>query len=454
MKRYVSIILLPSILVLLFSCAKEQSAAESVSGLQEKPGEILTIMLNQHPYADAIIMKFSDFKEKTGIDVRFTVTPESEYFDKLTSNLIRENSSPDVFMTGVYQVWDYSVEGHLEPLDEYIADTSKTSEDYNPEDFFPNVLNAFRWDMKEGHPVGSGPLWAIPLGFEQYVLAYNTRIFSEESLAPPKTMEELLSVCSTLRERRTDIYPLAVRGSLNWATIHPGFMTTFANYGASDFIVENGHLKSQINSPQSKNMIKEWMKLIQTGGSPFWSSYTWYEASSDFGAGKAAMLFDADIVSYFQSPAGASLEAGNISWVPAPIPENLHPDNRRSNLWVWGLAMNSHSQNKSDAWKFIEYFTSRDFLLWGAINEKMVDPPRKSIFENSEFQDVIKGAKGYLETFNETINGTGILFTPHSNFFDVTTEWSAVLRSLTGKTEREIDQVLDNFADTLNRNMP
>ena len=431
MKKFLSALGLVCIFLFISGCDKEAEEDE-----QTEPPEIM-VLLNQHPYADAIIKRISDFEKGTGIKVDFSVTPEAEYFDKVTNSFNRENSSPDVFMTGVYQTWDYAVAGDLEPLDDYQED--------NIEDFFPNVLNAFRWDMIDGHDPGSGPLWAVPLGFEQYVLAYNKRIFNEENLQPPHTMEELFEICRVLSERRSDIYPLALRGSLNWATIHPAFMTTYANYGAKDYHIENGVMVSEINSKESKRMINDWIKLIRAGASPLWSSYSWYEASYDFGSGKAAMLFDADIVSYFQNPEGASKEAGNIGWVPAPVPESRAELPRVSNLWVWGLAMSKYSSEKTAAWQFINYFTSEEFLKWAAVNKKMVNPPRKSIFNDLEFRQVLSDADGYLDTFNKTLPGTRVLFTPHSTFFTVTTEWAGLIRDLVHKNEAEIDESLDAF---------
>ena len=41
------------------------------------------------------------FKELTGIDVKYELTPEENYFDKVTTQLSAGTGVPDVFMTGV-----------------------------------------------------------------------------------------------------------------------------------------------------------------------------------------------------------------------------------------------------------------------------------------------------------------------------------------------------------------
>ena len=38
-----------------------------------------------------------------------------------------------------------------------------------------------------------------------------------------------------LKELEPDMAGIVVRGSLNWATIHPGFMTMYSSYGCKDY---------------------------------------------------------------------------------------------------------------------------------------------------------------------------------------------------------------------------
>ena len=62
-------------------------------------------------------------------------------------------------------------------------------------------------------------------------------------------------------------------------------------------------------------MHEKWVKMIQESGAPDWSTHTWYQAGTDLGAGKSAMIFDADILGYFMN-GGDNAEAGNLSFAP------------------------------------------------------------------------------------------------------------------------------------------
>lgn len=413
-------------------------------------GAKLKIMFNQHPYAEAIIKKIPDFTEKTGIEVEYSLTPEENYFDKLTIALNSRSGDPDLFMSGAYQLWEYAPAGYVADLDQFLNDPNMVDPSYNVGDFYEGIIGGLRWDLKAGHKTGSGPLWALPLGFESNVLAYNKRVFDELGLTPPTTMEELLAVCKELKNfGGPGTYPLAIRGARNWGTIHPGYMTTYSNYGAVDFTIEDGKLISQVNSPESVAMTEMWVKLIKEGGAPSWSSYTWYQAGADFGAGKAAMLFDATCNGYFQNPEGASEEAGNLAWVAPPLPEGKTEIN--ANLWTWSMAINDASKNKTAAWLFLQYFTTAEYQKWSIVEGNAVDPPRKSVFESPEVQAVLARNTGYVETFNATVPGTTIQFTPQPHFFQTTTEWAATLQDIVAGKYSSVQDAMDQLKSKMDK---
>jgi multiple sugar transport system substrate-binding protein len=396
---------------------------------KQEQGKTINVSFNQHPYADAIIQQLPKFKELTGIDVKYELTPEENYFDKVTTQLSAGTGVPDVFMTGVYQMWDYASAKRIEPLDEMLGDAAATSPDYNPKDIFEGVFNAGKWDLKPGSPPGSGKLWCVPLGFELYCLAYNKKYFDEKGLKVPTTLEELSELAAKLKDwNGPGSYGVAVRGTRNWATIHPGYMSSFKSAGAKDFVIEDGKLMSALGQPASVELTAKFADMIKKGGPPGWSNYTWYQCGADLGAGKAAILYDADINGYFQNVPGSTSQSGNIGFAPPPVSKAGEQPN--SNEWVWQLAMNSSSKNKRAAWLFMQYFTGPEFTLWAALNAKTVDPARQSVWDNQEFKDKIAKVPGYYETFTKTIPNTAIQFTPQPYFIQSTTEWAATLQKI------------------------
>ena len=194
------------------------------------------------------------------------------------------------------------------------------------------------------------------------------------------------------------------------------------------FKIENGKLICKLDSKEAIAMTEYWVKLIKAGGAPQWSTYGWELCGADLGAGKAAMMWDADRGGYTQNVKGASAEAGNLAFSGIPLPEGVTV--QRSNLWTWSMGMNSYSKNKDAAWYFLQYFTSPEFMLYSGTDGACTDTPRQSVMSSKEYKDIVGEAEGYLKTFEEVSANASIFFTPQPYFFETTTMWAETLQDL------------------------
>jgi multiple sugar transport system substrate-binding protein len=150
-------------------------------------------------------------------------------------------------------------------------------------------------------------------------------------------------------------------------------MSAFTNAGAKDFEVKDGKLISALDQPVAIEFTQKWAQMVKEGGPGDWSNYTWYQAGADLGAEKAAMLYDADILGYFQNVEGGSAMSGNIAFAPPPALKDGEP--LGSNEWIWQISMNKSSKNKTAAWLFMQYFTGPEHTLWAAINASVAMKP-------------------------------------------------------------------------------
>jgi len=420
---------------------------------QAHKGKTLKLLLNKHPYADALIADLPAFTKLTGMNVTYDIFPEDVYFDKVTAALSSRSTEYDAFMTGAYQTWQYGPAGWLVDMNEFLQDKSKVAPMYNWDDILPNLRASDSWSGKPGDPLG-GPgakQWALPWGFEVYMLTYNKPVFDRLKLTPPKNMQELMTTAATITQQGGNgMYGVGVRGSRSWATIHPGFLSGYANFGARDFTVNGGKLKSAVNSKESKDFTAQFVKMVQESGPKNWATYTWYEVGADLGAGTSGMIYDADCLGYFTAT-GNTKTKGELGFAPiAPNPDMSHPT---SNVWIWSLAMSNFSKKKDAGWLFMQWATGTDHLLFGARGHDMVDPVRTSIWKDPEFQDVMnKKVPGYLETYQVTSPDAKIYFTPQPLFFNVTTNWAAALQRMVAK-QVPVDEGLDQLAAATDRQM-
>jgi len=408
-------------------------------------GSKIKLLMNKHPYTNATIAYLDNFKKLTGIDVDYDIFPEDVYFQKVTSAMSSGSTEYDVFMTGAYQLWQYGPAGYTVDLNPYLSDPNKTSDSYDWHDVHPGIRHALAWSGKVGDPLG-GPnahQWAVPMAHELYSLSYNKYFLDKAGIKPPMDMPDLIDkavhVQNYMKKNMNGGFGIATRGSRSWATIHPGYMSGLVNYGGTDFTHENGKLKSAVNSDACKKWTKMWIDMEHKAGPSDWTSYTWYEVGQALGGGKTAMIYDADIIGFFQQQ--GTKEAGKIR--SEAFKPNPDADHVTSNIWIWALAMSKFSKHKEPAWYFLQWATGSKEQTFGATQKKQVDPVRESVFKDPKYQHRLhKLFPGYTETYKKIVPHAKIEFTPQPLFFNVTTEWAAELQKMYNN-QVSVDEGLD-----------
>ena len=146
-------------------------------------GKKLKLLLNKHPYADAMIANLNAFKGMTGMDVAYDIFPEDVYFDKVTAALSSGSGEYDAFMTGAYMTWTYGPAGWIADLNEYIKDPAKTNPKYAWDDVLPGLRSSTAWNGVPGGELGSADAkqWCVPWGYELNNISYNTEMFRAAS---------------------------------------------------------------------------------------------------------------------------------------------------------------------------------------------------------------------------------------------------------------------------------
>ncbi len=416
-------------------------------------GTALKLLLNKHPYTDALLANLDAFKAMTGMEVTYDIFPEDVYFDKVTAALSSRSSEYDVFMTGAYMTWTYGPAGWITDLSEWIEDGDKTNPNYNWQDMLAGLRASTAWNGIPGGALGSADAkqWCIPWGYELNNLSYNRNMFEQAGVSAPSNMGELLEACARLSTDLEGVYPIGVRGSRSWATIHPGFLSGYSNFGERDLTVAaDGTLSAAMNTDGSKAFHRDWVKMIQDYGPKNWSTYTWYQVGTDLGAGASAMIFDADILGYFMN-GGGNKETGNIAY--APFAANPAAEAPTPNVWIWSLSMSNFSQKKDAAWHFMQWATGVEHGLFGAQQMDFVNPVRQAVWDDSTFRARIDETyPGYLHQHDVSAPGAQIYFTAQPLFFDLTTEWAATLQKMVA-AEVPVDEGLDMLAESVNNQL-
>jgi multiple sugar transport system substrate-binding protein len=434
----------------------KQLAAMSPGGAfdhKKYAGQKVHLRLSKHPYVDALTPDIAKFKEMTGIDVTYDITPEEQYFDKLKLGLSQKSSDFDVCMVGAYMTWEYGPAGWLEDLKPFMADANKTAPEFDAADIYPNVLKNDSWSGTPGDLPGTGEAkqWALPWGWEINVLTYRQDILKKHNLAVPRSYDEIATVAAKLKTLEPKLIPFLARGKLSWDTIHPGFLSAFNAYGAKDF---DKSLKPTMNSPEAVAFTEKFMSILKDSGPPAgrWTGYGVFDMGAAMGAGDVVMYHDATSLGFFQDLPGASKVGGQGKMAWAPSPGKTGPTG--SNIWVWSLGLNSGSQSKDAAWLFMQWASGKEHLLYAATQHGHVDTVRKSVFNNPKYQARIAAHVGYSDTFRKQAPISAIYFTPQPLFFTETTNWAGTLQDIySGKTTAKagLDKLASDVSNELSQ---
>jgi multiple sugar transport system substrate-binding protein len=345
--------------------APEQKPAGGFSWKQQE-GAKLRLMFVQHYFTDSLKPLIPQFEQMTGIKVQLEVLTESEYWNKMVVEFNSGANPPDVFMLNYVTVAQYEAGGWVEPLADYLENTTLTNTDwYDFNDFFPKAIDFGTY---------KGKLYGLPITGEWQILFYRKDLYEQKGLKVPKTMDELLKNAVALKT--SDVAGIVLRAHRTSAAWWPwaGFVRTYGGYWVSPENVVG------LTDPQVVAATKMYVDLIKQAGPKGILNYTWYEASQDFQQGRAAHFIDSSgFLGGFENPEKSAV-AGKVGY--ALMPAAKAGQDPVPNVNHWMLGMGSQSKNKEAAYLFLEWATSKENLI--KVGRSVGSGPRTSVYEDPE----------------------------------------------------------------------
>ncbi|WP_211370087.1 ABC transporter substrate-binding protein [Nonomuraea turkmeniaca] len=321
------------------------------------------VTLANHVWTENIKQALPEFEKQTGLKVEITQLGEDQLSDQYNVKLNAGSSDIDVMMYRPLQ------EGRLFAKNTYLADLSAQvkSNTWDFSDFQAGPVEATTY---EGKPVG------VPIITEQEVLYYRKDLLAKAGLsAPPKTLDELKAAAAKVKAAEPDVAGFVARtGKSAAVTQFSSFLYSFGG----DFADSSG--KAAVNSDAAKQAYAYYGGLIKDSGPANVSTdMGWPEAMAIFTQGKAAFYTEANSLYKNATDPAKSKVSDQVGVAPFPAgPTGSKPYNIPS----WALGINSSSENTSNAWKFIEWATSKEQTL--AQQKSGVPGARSSVWSNPE----------------------------------------------------------------------
>lgn len=312
-----------------------------------------------------------DFETQNNIDVELSLLPFAELRSKVLTELVTGSARYDVVL--VSEAWMGEFGDYLEVLDPYLQNTELIDPDYDFADIIPGSLAGGSY---QGTQVG------IPWRDAARMLFWNKKMFDDAGISgPPKTWQEALEMSRALTkdtdgDGKTDIWGIGIQGEAGWAASIE-FQSVLLSWGGR--LLDENNLKAAFNSPQGVEALKYYTDLVRTNkvAPPEVVTWNWDPLITGLQQGKIAM-------SCLYSPYAALMDDPEKSQVVGQIEYSLCPEQETTQTIgaAWQYSIPKDAPNKEAAFKFIQYFTSKDIQLE---QTKLGNSPvRFSVYDNEE----------------------------------------------------------------------
>lgn len=357
----------PRVLRVAASATAAIVAVAALAGCSTEAGgdaegsEVLNVTLANHVWTDTIKESIPEFEAETGITVKLTQLGEDQLSDQYNVKLNAGTNEIDVMMFRPLQ------EGKLFAQNNWIADISDKvveAEDWNWDDFQEGPVESTTVD---------GAVIGVPTITEREVLYYRKDLLEAAGLDVPTTLEELEDAARQISEQNPGVAGFVARTAASAAVTQ---FSSFLYSQGGRWIDEDGN--ASLDTPEAKSAYEMYGTLIREYGPENVSTdMSWPEAMAIFTQGSAAFYTEADSLYKNATDPASSTVSETVGFAPFPAgAAGAAPYNVPS----WALGIAEESQNRENAWAFIQWATSQQKML--EIQQAGVPGSRISVWED------------------------------------------------------------------------
>jgi multiple sugar transport system substrate-binding protein len=325
-------------------------------------GKTITFLANNNPVANALLKYKGDFEAQTGMTLKVDSYQEQQMRQRLVTVMNSRSDEVDVFMSlPSREGMQFAKAGWYADLNEFVKTAS--AKDYDFADLSAGMLKDATYEKQ---------LTGIPMNVEGPVLYYRKDLFQKCGVQLPKSLPELEGVAAKLKSCESGVTPFVSRG------LKPALPFTYSvflhNMGGG-YMKDN---KSQLCSKEGQASLALYAKLLKDYGPPGVVNYSFYQISSLYKEGKAAMAFESSNELRNVMDGGARLKDTAVAVLPAG-PGGSHPT-----VIGWTMSVSAHSKNKEAAWYFVQWATSPAVQAKLAVDG--VAPPRSAVAKSPGYK--------------------------------------------------------------------
>jgi sorbitol/mannitol transport system substrate-binding protein len=213
-------------------------------------------------------------------------------------------------------------------------------------------------------------------------MMYNKAMFAAAHVTMPAhpTWAQIATLAQKLNDPAKGVAGICLRGLTGWGDNLASLDTVVNTFGGQWF---NTSWDAQLTSPAFEQATNFYVNLVKNYGEKGAGNDSFNQCLNIMQQQKAAMWYDATVAASTLDAAGSPVQ-GKIGFAPAPV------DKTSSSgwLWSWALAVEGASKNKSQAWTFMDWATSKAYIAYDASkNGWAAVPPgtRLSTYQNPKY---------------------------------------------------------------------
>lgn len=334
-----------------------------VQAIPTKDTVTLTFIWHAGERADLLLKISKEYTQKTGVEIKAILPPLTrEYYQQIAREFAQKSSAFDLAIFDSQSMSEFASRGHVVLLN----DRLRTSKKIRSADFDPSALQRY-----SEYPEGSGNIYALPINQDCMGLVYRKDLFENPTekdafkkkygyeLDVPETYDQLRDIAEFFTRPQQHLYGIALYGSEDYDAATSAFNNIFWSFGAELWDPKTGKADGSINSRQAKKALEYYKSLFAYAPPGFQDAYV-PEVNQAIKDGQVALGFQ--WFYYFNELAAATSKTTHkLSFAPLPGQKSTDGKFRRFVMvGGQGVSISQYSKHKDEAWKFLEWFLSRE----------------------------------------------------------------------------------------------
>jgi sorbitol/mannitol transport system substrate-binding protein len=369
------------------ACSSSGSSGSSANGVTT-----ITVAVTANPLMTTIEQLTPKGFEASHpkIKVKFVTYDENTERADVEKDVAAGGGQYDVVMIGPNDIASWAKNGWISDLTPY---TSKDAS-YDVGDILPPIRTALS---------SKGKLYAVPFYAESSFMMYNKQMFAAAHVTMPAnpTWTQIAALAAKLNNPSQGVAGICLRGLTGWGDNLASLDTVINTFGGSWF---NTNWDAQLTSPATEQAVNFYVNLVKKDGEKGAGNDSFDQCLSIMQQKKAAMWYDATVAASTLDAPGSPIN-GDLGFAPAPV------DKTKSSgwLWSWALALEGASKNKSAAWQFMSWATSKEYIAYDASkNGWAAVPPgtRLSTYQNPAY---LKAAAAFAPLTLQEIDSVNVV---------------------------------------------